>query len=325
MSGTLTGRGGSVIIIDDPMKPQDAMSETMRKSVKQWYDNTLYTRLDNKREDVIILVMQRLHVDDLVAHVQDKEDWVHLDLPAIAEANEEFVLSDGQRFTRSEGGILHPERESRPTLENIKQTLGTITFSAQYQQRPTPDEGNLIKWAWFQYFKEPPVYRPGEKIVQSWDTAMTTSELSDYSVCTTWHIQDGINYLIDVFREKLEYPDLIRAIVRQQRKFNARAILIENSASGISLIQQLRREASGLSIIKVNPDKDKVTRISTASVEIEAGKVYLPEKASWLGEFQKEILAFPGGKHDDQVDSMSQFLNWATRPRSMSVKVLGGL
>lgn len=324
VQGTLTGRGGNIIIIDDPMKPQDAMSGKMRKAVKHWYDSTLYTRLNDKREGVIILVMQRLHVDDLVAHVLEKEKWVHLDLPAIAEVDQEFILSDGRRYTRSVGGILHPEREPKHVLGKIKQTITSMTFSAQYQQRPVPEEGNLIRWAWFEHYTELPSTRPGDRIIQSWDTAMTTSEMSDYSVCTTWLVQEGNYYLIDVYRRRLEYPDLVHAVIRLKWKFHARTILIENTASGISLIQHLRREASGLSIIKVKPDKDKVTRMNTASVEIEAGKVYLPEKAPWLEEFQKEILAFPGGAHDDQVDSVSQFLNWKSTPRTMTEMTLRG-
>ena len=324
VGGTLTGRGGSIIIIDDPMKPQDAMSETTRKNVKQWYDNTLFSRLDNKRDDVIILVMQRLHLDDLVAHVLEKEEWVHIDLPAIAEVDQEFVLSDGRRYTRSQGGILHPEREPEHILKDIENTIGSMTFSAQYQQRPVPEKGNLINKDWFQYYDEVPARLPGDKIIQSWDTAVTTSELSDYSVCTTWLVQRDNFYLLDVYRARLQYPALIQAVVAQKRKFNASPILIEDVGTSVGLIQQLRAEASGLYIIRVKPDKDKVTRMSTASVAIQAERVHLPIKAPWLEEFMKEMLAFPGGTHDDQVDSVSQFLNHRLKPRGMSEKILRG-
>jgi predicted phage terminase large subunit-like protein len=167
---------------------------------------------------------------------------------------------------------------------------------------------------------------PDGKIIQSWDTASTTNEMSDYSVCTTWQVKNDNFYLIDVFREKLEYPDLIRAIARQAGRYDARSVLIEDSAAGTALIQQLRRQRNRPSIVKARPDKDKVTRLHNASVAIEAGRVFLPEKeVSWMDEFKKEFLAFPGGVHDDQVDSVSQFLNWYDNRPRMWEKPLRGL
>ena len=143
--GTLTGRGGNIIIIDDPIKPQDALSETKRKSVNQWYNNTLYSRLDNKNTDVIIIVMQRVHVDDLCGFVQDKEDWHILNLPAIATKNEVFELSDESIIERRIGEILNPQLESGLVLETIKKNMGSYHFSAQYQQDPLPEEGGMLK------------------------------------------------------------------------------------------------------------------------------------------------------------------------------------
>jgi predicted phage terminase large subunit-like protein len=313
-----------MIIIDDPMKPQEAMSDTARNNVKQWYDSTLYSRLDNKKEDTIILVMQRLHIDDLVSHVIEKESWVHLDLPSIAEVDQTFELSSGQIYTRSKGDAFHPEREPIEVLDTTRNTIGSMAFSAQYQQRPVPQEGSLVRWSWFQRYDELPAKQSNDKIIQSWDTASTTTEMSDYSVCTTWHIHNENWYLIDIFRKKLEYPDLVRAVISQSNKFDARPVLIEDTSSGVALIQQLRRDSTGLSIVKVKPDKDKVTRMNNASIDIEAGKVFLPQKAPWLEDFQKEILAFPAGAHDDQVDSLSQALNWNRRRNTMHVGVLCG-
>ena len=203
--------------------------------------------------------------------------------------------------------------------------MGSMAFTAQYLQRPAPEEGNLIKWKWFEYYDELPAWRSGDRVIQSWDTALTANELSDYSVCTTWLVRDNNYYLLDVYRKRLEYPDLVHAIVRHKRKFNAKPILIEDAASGKSLIPHLRREATDLRVTKVKPEKDKVTRMKMASIEIESGKVFLPEKAPWMGPFQKELMAFPGSSYDDQVDSVSQFLNWVTKPRGMVVKPLGGL
>ena len=192
VGGTLTGRGGNIIIIDDPMKPADGMSDTKRETVKQWFDNTLYPRLDSKRDDVIILVMQRLHIDDLVGHVLESEKWAHLDLPAIAEAPQSIHIGDDEIHHREIGDVLHPGRESRETLERIKETIGSQAFSAQYQQAPVPPGGALIKRSWFRFYRDSP-QRPGIRIIQSWDTASKADEIHDYSVCTTWLV-DGKDY-----------------------------------------------------------------------------------------------------------------------------------
>ena len=327
VGGALTGRGGNIIIIDDPMKPQEGQSETTRTTVNQWFDGTLYSRLDSKAEDVIIIVMQRLHVDDLVAHVMDKEEWEHLDLPAIATVDQSFELSNGSRFDRREGEVLHPERESIQVLDNIKSSIGSFNFDAQYQQQPVPVEGNLIKWSWFPFYEMPPPHEHGNRIIQSWDTASKATELSDYSVCTTWLIKGNDYFLLDVFRKRLEFPALQQAVINHIRKWNVSTVLIEDTASGTALIQNLRNQSvpTITKPIAVKPKDDKVVRMSTQSAKIEAGHVHLPRSAPWLDEFRKELLAFPNGQHDDQVDSLSQFLNWFENPRRIYMKQLSGL
>ena len=324
VGGAITGRGGNIIIIDDPLKPSDGLSETKRNEVNHWYDGTLFSRLDNKAEGVIILVMQRLHVDDLAAHVKKKGNWVHLDLPAISEIDQEFMLSDEQYFERHPGDILHPERESQQDLDDIKQTIGNYNFTAQYQQRPVPIEGNLIKWQWFQYYDEPLALDQGDQIVQSWDTALKATETSDYSVCMTIQIKGDNYYLLDVLRERLDYPFLRKAVIAQVKCFNAKTILIEDTASGTSLIQDIRHDKTACvpNPIAVTPKGDKVERMGPPSMKIEAGHVYLPRKAPWLDEFRCEFLAFPFGHFDDQVDALSQFLNWIDERRRKTIHIV---
>jgi predicted phage terminase large subunit-like protein len=308
--GTLTGRGGNFVIIDDPIKPADAMSEVKRGHVKDWFDGTLYSRLDSKKDDVIILVMQRVHEDDLVGHVLAKDgDWVHLDLPAIAEEPQSIEIGDGVFHQRATGDVLHPERESPEILEGIRTEMGSLLFSAQYQQRPVPVEGNIVKWDWFRTYKVRPAYGPDGRIVQSWDTASKAGELHDYSVCTTWLVKGRDYYLLDVMRERLEYPFLRKRVIEMKQRWDARTVLIEDRASGTQLIQDLRKSKE-LRPIAVDPEADKVTRMSNQSAKIEAGQVWLPEQAPWLETFKAEILAFPNGKFDDQVDSVSQFIWW---------------
>ena len=312
LGGALTGRGGNFLIIDDPIKPGDAMSVVKRESVKQWFDTTLLSRLDSKKDDVIIIVMQRVHVDDLVGHVLEKDaGWVYLDLPAIADVAQAVPIGPDEVHHRRIGEVLHPEREPMEVLDQIKAEMGSAAFSAQYQQRPVPVEGNLVKWEWFQFYTFPPAYGPDGRVIQSWDTASKAGELNDYSVCTTWLMKDGIYYLMDVFRGRLEYPHLKQKVIELAHRFAAHNVLIEDAGSGTQLWQELYYGNIGIRAIAIRPTADKVTRMSNQSAAIEGRLVFLLESAPWLDDFKTEMLAFPYGRHDDQVDSVSQFLNWA--------------
>ncbi len=312
LGGALTGRGGNFVIVDDPIKPADAMSEVKRESVKQWFDGTLYSRLDSKKDDVIIIVMQRVHVDDLVGHLLGKNaGWIHLDLPAIADAVQAIPIGPDEIYHRQFGEILHPDREPLEILEQTKADMGTLAFSAQYQQRPVAVEGNLVKWKWFRFYAYPPAHDDDGRVIQSWDTASKAGELNDYSVCTTWLMKSDDYYLLDVLRERLEYPGLKKRVIEMALRHAAHSVLIEDKGSGTQLIQDLRFEKTGVRPIAITPEADKVTRLSNQSAHIEAGQVFLPESAQWLDEFKLEIMAFPNGRFDDQVDSVSQFLGWA--------------
>jgi len=311
VGGTLTGRGGNIIIIDDPLKPEDAMSETKRSAVNEWFDRTLYSRLDDKRNDVIILIMQRLHVEDLAGYVMQRENWTHLNLPAIAIDDHQVPIGREEFHHRKVGELLHEERESQAILEATRNRQGSFVFSAQYQQCPVPPEGEIIKWEWFQFYDSLPPSEPNDRVTQSWDTASKAEELSDYSVCTTWSVRGNQYYLRDVLRERLQYPDLKRTVIERALAFSANVVIIEDKGSGTSLIQDIRENSMGMpSPIAFVPEGDKQTRMSTQSSKIEARQVHLPRQASWLDEFRDELLQFPHGRHDDQVDSFSQFLTW---------------
>ena len=219
VGGALTGRGADVVIIDDPLKPSDAMSESRRAGANEWFDSTLYSRLNDKQKGAIVIVMQRLHEDDLVGHVMKREGWEVLSFPAIAEADEIHVVETmkGPRaFRRKAGEALHEERESLATLGRIRAMIGDYNFAGQYQQAPAPAGGGMVKAAWFRRYSRD--QRPEfDRIVQSWDTASKPSELSDYSVCTTWGLKGADFYLLNVFRKKLGFPELKRAVVELKR------------------------------------------------------------------------------------------------------------
>jgi predicted phage terminase large subunit-like protein len=313
VGAVLTGRGADVIIIDDPLKPDQALSEVGRKTVNEWYDNTLLSRLNNKSSGCIIIVMQRLHQDDLVGHVLAQDDWTVLSFPAIAEEPERvpFDTPYGPRlFVRQPGEALHPERESVHEYELMRRRIGLYNFSSQYQQRPIPVSGNLVKREWLRFYNPEQLPLRFLRTVQSWDTASKTSELNDYSVCTTWGADRENYYLIDVFRARLNYPDLRRAIIAQVGKFRPREIVIADRSSGTQLIQDLTNELT-LDVVgyKPPPGADKVMRLHACSDRFENGRVLLPANTPWLDEYVTELVGFPGTRYDDQVDSTTQALD----------------
>lgn len=321
VGGTLTGRGADVIIIDDPLKPDQALSDSQRRTVNDWYDHTLYSRLNDKEKGAIIIIMQRLHEDDLVGHVLELGPWEVVRFPAIAERDEMHNVESplGRRTHRRQAGApLHPARESPHTLDTLRRTLGPYHFAGQYQQAPAPLEGGLVKRDWFQYYTGDPMCRPFERIIQSWDTANKATELSDYSVGTTWGLFFDYIYLIHVLRERLNYPELKRVVRTHAQAFDASVILIEDKASGTQLIQELIGDGVP-GIHPCTPERDKVMRLHAQTATIENGRVLLPKEAPWLDAYLHELLTFPNGKHDDQVDSTSQALEWIKRGQSFQL------
>jgi predicted phage terminase large subunit-like protein len=316
VGGTLTGRGADLIIVDDPLKAEEANSDAARQRVNDWYGETLVSRLNDKKHGPIIVVAQRLHEDDLPGHLIEQGGWTHLDLPAIAVEDALIPLGAGKVMHRRVGELLHPEREDHETLMRLRAESGSPMFSAQYQQRPVPLEGNIVRRKWFQVYDHLPESQV-RSLVQSWDVAMTTGNANDFSCCTTWLMTKDDYYLLDVFRDRLEYPDLRRAVARLAMKFNAATILIEDAGPGMLLLQDLRREPPlGLPRpIGQKPEGSKADRMVAQSAKIEAGQVFLPRESPWLDTFLREILAFPNGRYDDQVDSLVQFLNWAARKK----------
>lgn len=313
VGGVLTGRGGDIIVIDDPVKPDEALSDAQRQAANNWFDNTLYTRLNDKRTGAIVIIMQRLHLDDLVGHVLEKEAWDVVSLPAIAVEDEAWsyrTLTGPKTYERAAGDLLHPQREPKQILDLLRSTLGEYTFSAQYLQAPVPLGGGIVKTDWLSYYSPNEKPEKFDSIIQSWDTANKESQLADYSVCTTWGLKGKTSYLLHVLRKRLEYPELKRAVVRQAETWNARVILIEDKASGTQLIQELRQTMSRVKGVK--SEGDKVMRMLAQTPEIENGHVLLPTDAPWLHDYVHELTTFPKGKHDDQVDSTAQALKWIT-------------
>lgn len=306
VGGSVTGHGADLIIVDDLMKADDCHSQAARDEARRWYDDTLATRLNDKANGSIISIQQRLHEDDLPAHLLEK-GYKHLNLPARGETDEKIPIGGGEVHRRLPGDLLSPEREGDEVLQQLRQDLGPQVYSAQYQQNPVAPEGNLIRLEWFGRYEEQPERSFFHKIVQSWDTASGEGPRSDYSVCTTWGYREGDWWLLDVLRKRLAYPDLKRAVIGQRRTWRADRVIIEEANSGISLWQELRVEGPFTPRL-CRPTVDKATRLIGQTGQLETGRFHLPVEAPWLDTFCSELKAFPAGRYDDQVDSMTQFL-----------------
>lgn len=307
VGGVLTGRGADIIIIDDPLKADDAHSEAQRNKVNEWYSSALVSRLNQKSEGAIVIVTQRLHVDDLVGHVTEFDDgWTVLNLPAIATEEQRIPIGPNRYHHRKQGALLHPARETQRVLDELKLNIGSAAFEAQYQQCPIPPGGHMFKREWLNYYPFLPEITDDDTVFQSWDTASKTGLQNDWSVGTTWLFKDGMYYLMDVVREKLNYPDLKARMLAKAERYNPWFVLIEDTGVGTGLIADLKAE--GLDVIEISATQSKEARANIQTPKFESGRVWLPETAPWLSELEAELLAFPVGRHDDQVDSIVQAL-----------------
>ena len=317
VGGALTGRGGHWIFIDDPIKPDEALSDAQRQACNDWFAHTLLSRL-NHPDAPIIVIMQRLHTDDLVGHLLSQGGWEHVNLPAIAferEIHHYRTILGPVTKVREAGELLHPERASRESLETLRKELGEYHFSAQYQQAPVIQGGGMVKEVWLRRYTRQTLPAQFDVTVQSWDTANKATELNDYSVCTTWGVKGKNVYLLHVLRKRMEYPELKRKVRELQAYWDAKPVLIEDKASGQQLIQDLKREGFRQAVAIKTMD-DKIMRLHAQTAVIENGFVFFPTNEPWLPDFMHELMAFPKSKYDDQVDSMSQALEWISRPRN---------
>lgn len=292
VGGALTGKGGDLIIVDDPHKNrQEASSETYQKRIVDWFRSTLYTRLSP--EGRIILIQTRWHEADLAGYILDHyDDWDTLIMPAINE----------------EGEALWPEEWSIEKLLEVKKTIGSYEFSAQYQQSPVPDSGSIIKREWIKTYTELPIVK---SYSWSFDTAIKTGQENDYSVGQLWAECENGFYLVEMFRAKLEYPELRKTVQALYNKHKAHEVLVEDKASGQQIVQDFKR-IGNMPIIPMIPGKEmpstKNDRMQLVSPLFEAGKVFIPEKVEWLIDFIQEIVSFPNAKHDDICDATTQYL-----------------
>ncbi len=298
--GPIVGRGANLIILDDVLKDREAAySSAARQSLRSWYESTLYTRLAPGGR--LVVAGTRWHQDDLVGWLlreHAREGWNVLSLPAIAESNDPLG--------RAEGAALWPERFPLPVLERIREAIGSNAWLALYQCRPVAAEGAIFKREHFRSYSGQPEF---DRCVFSLDTAFKTGQSNDYSVIQVWGMTKTGYALLHVVRERLQFPLLLSRTIAAAAYWKPEALLVEDAASGQSLIQALRSETR-LSVLAIKPGGDKVSRANSVAPMVESGRVLLPDSAPWLPDFLDEICGFPASPHDDMVDAMSQGLGW---------------
>lgn len=318
VGGAITGTGADILLIDDPIKnKKEAESLVYRDAIWDWYTSTAYTRLE--KNGAIILIQTRWHEDDLAGRLLKKmkeggeysDQWDVLSLEAICEQ----PTKDDWRIP---GEPLWPWKYDLDALYGIKTTVGTRDWTALYQQKPTPLTGSLFKTKWWNYYREIPI-GPGE-IVQFWDSAQKAGLSNDYTVCATWKRMAHGFYLLDLWRDKVEAPELEKMSVALYHKWMPNRVVIEDKSSGSSLIQHLQRKTT-IPVLPVNPTLDKVLRAINATPMVEAGNCYLPQNAPWLADFILEHEHFPNTAHDDQVDTTSMAIDYFKRFSSNKPRV----
>lgn len=314
VGGTALGRGGDIAILDDPQKGEEAATQVGADATWNWLQGTFFTRLDDKSKGAIVVVMQRLHENDVAGRlIRSGADWTHLDLPSIALTEEKIDIGRGRVHVRHPGEPLDPERESLEQLNAIEREVGSTVFSAQYLQRPQSTDGNIIRREHFRTYSKLPD-EPGSTII-SCDLAFSAGEHNDYSVMIVARVHGRKIYVLDIWRDKASFPDQKRALIRLCARYRPTKVIIEKSANGPAIKDSIlsSREAYVPTPSLVPAKGSKEERLHVHSDRVANGEVFLPENAPWKIEFVDEVVAFPQGRYDDQVDALSLLLDCTRR------------
>lgn len=312
IGGPITGRGGQLIIIDDPIKnAEEAHSATVHENQKMWFNSTLYTRQEPRA--TIIVVMTRWHEDDLAGWLlrEHSDPWTEIRLPAIAEGDDPLG--------RKEGDALFPERFTAERLDEIRQAVGSWAWAGMYQQRPSPIEGGIWKREYWRRYRETP---PFHYVFQSWDTNIVAGG-SSFAVGMVLGVYNADIYLLDVVRGKWGFNDLVSEFEKLSAKWpTAYCKLVENKANGPAMHEVLRHKIPG--IVLVEPEGGKEIRAMAAEPMLRAGNVYIPApelNILWVEPFIAECANFPNAENDDQVDTMSQGIAYVMRKRGTMLRL----
>jgi predicted phage terminase large subunit-like protein len=308
VGGSLTGRGGDYLIVDDPIKPQDTDSETIRQRCNDWFDKTLMSRQEKLGKSRILVLMQRLHAYDLSGLLLER-GWPLFIIPAIATERSRYALGGGRHYTRKQGELLQPGRDSSAEYENLRNKHGSRMFEAQYQQNPTPPDGNLIRREWLKRYSSSFSRSACSYVVLTCDPAGKPGPNNDYTAIAIGGVRNNLLHLLDIHRGHWTVLEMMGKIVSLANHWRAGLVIVEDTSSGSGLIQLLNAQTR-LNVVGKHPTENKEIRLLRQQGVFEAARILLPEEAPWLAAFESELLAFPSGRYDDQVDAVLMTLEW---------------
>jgi predicted phage terminase large subunit-like protein len=307
IEGGVTGLGADVIIVDDPAQIKDCDNARQLERVNSMFDSEIRTRLNHPKTGAIIIVAHRLAEDDLPGHVLREGGWKELRLPFTAPRSRTYKMPGGFVWRRNKGELLRPDAFTRRDIERLR-LAKRPGFETLQQQNPSNRDRLRIKVEHFGVFTPKSIPRD-EPVVLSVDPGQKGGPANSFSVVQAWMSQDGQYFLLDQWREQARYVDLRTAVFSFIRKYRPSAVLVEATGQGPALTSQIRPQR-GVQIESITPHDDKVSRLLFHRKAIRSGRVLLPKNADWLDQFLDEVVLFPYAPFDDQVDSMTQALDW---------------
>jgi predicted phage terminase large subunit-like protein len=332
VGGRATGYHADCIVADDPLNVREQHSLAARHEVIRWWDGVMSSRLNDKLKGSYVIIMQRLHTEDLSGHVLEQGGYEHLCLPTEFDPQRRCVTVLGRDPRESPGDLLFPQLFPVEAINQIKREMGAAEYAGQHQQSPSPAGGGIFKTYWWKYWQPKgarlsPVMVHMEhgqtkaieavelpdrvdQIIQSWDCSFKDLTDSDYVVGQVWAINGADKFLLDCVRARMDLPKTLQAVRTLSNKWpRAELKLVEDKANGSAVIQMLGREISGL--VPVEPEGGKIARAHAVSPQVESGNVYLPHPshAAWVDSLIQECTEFPKGANDDQVDALTQALH----------------
>lgn len=320
VGGAITGNGADVIIIDDPQNPIMANSETERQNSIDFFKNTLQTRLNNPKTGAFIIIMQRLHENDLTGYILSEDlGYTHLCLPA--EAPERTVITfpiSQKQIVREEGDILNPQRFDHEVIESLKKSMGSLQYAGQFQQVPAPAEGVIFKREWLHSFYSDGA-APSTQDIQSWDMAFTKSEGSAKVAGFVMGRHHADIYIKDLVNDKMTFTESVAAVRTLSGKWpRARAKVVENKANGPAIVDLLKKEIPGM--VEFNPKGSKDERAISVTPYFEAGNIHFPDPKThpWVDDLIRDLLMFPKGTYKDTTDALVQGILYLMDKPTMS-------
>ncbi len=308
VGGGLTGMGADILVLDDLIKAQDVEHSVIREDVHRFYRETALTRINDPRTGRIVIAQQRLHANDISSELVERGVFRHLSLASIAPRDQSLRLYGNREHLLRAGDLLSPERFPQNVLDDLRLEMGVQAFSAQFLQDPLPPGAMLIDTRRLNWVGSPCDVEQVKYVLQSIDTAVTVTDRSDFSVIMTFGWTGQQWFVLNIIRERIDFPRLKQVVIEQARTWRADLVLIEDTAYGEALWHEVHenlREA-----ITIRPEGSKEERLAASTEALYSGRIAIPQAEAWSQLLRDELRNFPGGRHDDMVDALTQFVGW---------------